>query len=130
VKALSIRQPWVELILRGRKTIEVRKWNTRFRGRFLLHASKKVDDISFEGIDKDDLVRGAIVGSAILKDVIIYNTKEEFERDYEKHLSKNFPKSPMFGFLLEDVRRFERAIRVKGKLGFFEVSVEGLEGEE
>lgn len=29
--ALSIRQPWVELILLGRKTIEVRSWAIRHR---------------------------------------------------------------------------------------------------
>ncbi|WP_084604451.1 ASCH domain-containing protein [Desulfonatronum thioautotrophicum] len=36
--ALSIRQPWVELILPGHKTIEVRSWPTRHRGPLWLHA--------------------------------------------------------------------------------------------
>ena len=32
MKALSIRQPWAELILQGRKTIELRTWKTSYRG--------------------------------------------------------------------------------------------------
>ncbi|WP_459939205.1 ASCH domain-containing protein [Desulfonatronum parangueonense] len=36
--ALSIRHPWVELILLGRKTIEVGSGTTRHRGPLWLHA--------------------------------------------------------------------------------------------
>jgi hypothetical protein len=39
MKALSIRHPWVDLILAGSKTIEIRTWSTRYRGPVLLHAS-------------------------------------------------------------------------------------------
>jgi len=39
MKALSIRHPWVDLILAGTKTVEVRTWATRYRGPLLLHAS-------------------------------------------------------------------------------------------
>lgn len=42
VRVLSIRQPWLELILAGRKTVEVRSWNTAFRGTLLLHANQHV----------------------------------------------------------------------------------------
>jgi ASC-1-like (ASCH) protein len=40
-KCLSLRQPYAELIIAGRKTIEPRKWNTQFRGEFLVHAHLK-----------------------------------------------------------------------------------------
>src|SRR3989344_3108725 len=43
MKALSLKQPFAELILQGKKVIELRKWNTRFRGEFLIHASKVSD---------------------------------------------------------------------------------------
>jgi len=36
MKALSLKQPFAELILQGKKTIELRKWNTKFRGEFLI----------------------------------------------------------------------------------------------
>jgi hypothetical protein len=36
VKALSIRQPWAELIAKGCKSIEVRSWTTNYRGPLLI----------------------------------------------------------------------------------------------
>ena len=42
MKCLSVSQPYADLIIHGRKTIELRKWNTRFRGEFLIHAPQKI----------------------------------------------------------------------------------------
>lgn len=39
MKALSIRQPWAWLIVNGYKDIENRSWNTKYRGKVLVHAS-------------------------------------------------------------------------------------------
>ena len=73
--ALGIRQPWVELILRGIKTIEVRSWQTVKRGPIYLYASKKVAGtqaataaIEKYGLDLDSLPRGVLVGSVELVD--------------------------------------------------------------
>ena len=44
VKSLSLNQPYAELLISGKKTIEVRRWNTNFRGQFLVHASKKINE--------------------------------------------------------------------------------------
>ena len=68
--ALGIRQPWVELILRGIKTIEVRSRGTDVRGPIYLYAAKKVSDLP--GADKvirkydldiETLPRGVLVGT-------------------------------------------------------------------
>jgi hypothetical protein len=50
VKALSIKQPWVWLIVNGHKDVENRNWPTRFRGRLLVHAGKKVDRGALEDL--------------------------------------------------------------------------------
>ena len=42
MKCLSVCQPFAELIVEGKKTIELRKWNTKFRGEFLVHAAKNI----------------------------------------------------------------------------------------
>jgi ASC-1-like (ASCH) protein len=42
-KCLSIRQPYAELIVSGKKTIELTSWDTEFRGEFQVHASKAID---------------------------------------------------------------------------------------
>jgi len=39
----SLKQPYAELLVSRKKTIELRNWNTSFRGKFLVHASKNVD---------------------------------------------------------------------------------------
>jgi hypothetical protein len=41
MKALSVKQPWAELIASGIKTIETRIWHTHFRGPLLICSSKK-----------------------------------------------------------------------------------------
>ena len=88
-KCLSLRQPYAELIVSGRKIIELRKWNTRFRGEFLVHASKTIDKeaCKLHGIDISSLITGAIVGSAVLRDVKFYQSNKEFIADQSKHFA-------------------------------------------
>ena len=68
--ALGIRQPWVELILRGIKTLEVRTRATHVRGPIYLYASKKLATIPAahrvmkrHDLNEDDLPTGMIVGT-------------------------------------------------------------------
>jgi len=123
--ALSIRQPWAELILQGKKTIETRKWDTAFRGEFYIHASKIIDMEACKefGIDPKSLVTGAIVGKAIFEDTKEYHAEEQFFRDDEKHRSGfyGFTK-PKFGFFLCNVEAIT-PIPAKGNLKFFYVEV-------
>lgn len=42
-RALSIRQPWADLIMSGNKLVENRTWKTKFRGTFVVHAGQKID---------------------------------------------------------------------------------------
>jgi hypothetical protein len=78
LKALTIRQPWAELILRGRKPFELRTWRTKYRGPLVIHAAAKVDawDARHFGLDPDSLVTSAFVGFAILSDVRPYTRQD------------------------------------------------------
>ena len=42
MKCLSLRQSYANLLVSGRRTIEVRKWNTNLRGKFPIPTSKNV----------------------------------------------------------------------------------------
>ena len=71
--ALGIRQPWVELILRGIKTLEIRSRETRVRGPIYLYASKKLATIPAarramkrHDLNEDELPTGLIVGTVEL----------------------------------------------------------------
>lgn len=101
MKALSIRQPWAWLITRPDitdpmarklaassgmiKDIENRDWSTKFRGRFLIHASAGMTRAEYDQTKLfvqtcvhaclelprfNELQRGGIVGEAELVDVV------------------------------------------------------------
>ena len=90
MKCLSIKQPYAELLVSGKKTIELRTWNTKFRGEFLIHASKKIDKKVVKGItiDANSIITGAIIGKAILYDVKFYENRNLFLKDRYKHLEE------------------------------------------
>lgn len=118
MKALSLKQPFAELILQGRKTIELRKWNTHFRGEFLIHASKIPDAKAMKEFGFDNLPTGAIVGKAKLVQVKHYKNKEELRKDKDLHLASG--DWGEYGFVLGNVERFEKPIPAKGMLGWWE----------
>lgn len=69
--ALSIRQPYAELILRGIKTYERRSTNTKIRSRVLIYASKtKSRSTTFTRyeINPEECITGFIVGSIEIVD--------------------------------------------------------------
>ena len=127
-KCLSLKQPYAELLVSGKKTIEVRKWNTKFRGQFLVHASKNIDEEACKRlkIDQAKLVTGAIVGKANLYNVISYGTKKDFLRDKSKHFSSPNYDNPKYGFLVNNAKRFDIPVPIRGKLGFFNVGLNGF----
>ena len=117
MKALSLKQPWAELVANGRKKIELRKWNTNFRGRFLIHASKIPDFDAMKRFGFDNLPMGAIVGKANLADVKHYSKKSELEKDKNLHLASS--DWGEYGFVLENIERVE-PIKAKGSLNFWD----------
>jgi len=124
LKCLSISQPFADLIVSGKKTIELRKWNTNFRGEFLIHAPIKIriEDCKRLKITKK-LVTGAIIGKADLYDVKKYNSSKEVKNDQKFHFaSKNF-QDKTFGFKIKNVKPLRIPIPWKGQLGFFDVEL-------
>ncbi|MFQ5531552.1 MAG: ASCH domain-containing protein [Candidatus Nanoarchaeia archaeon] len=122
MKTLSLKQPWAELILQGKKNIELRKWNTKFRGRFLIHASKNPDKKAMEKFGFKTLPCRFVVGEAELVDVKNYkNNKNEFEKDKYLHLATS--DWGEFGFILKNFKRLNTIIPAKGNLGFWDFNL-------
>ena len=117
MKTLSLKQPFAELVVSGKKTIELRNWNTKFRGRFLIHASKKPDSEAIKKFGFEKLPVGVIVGMAELVDVKKYETDSEHTRDKDKHLADT--SWGKYGFILKNAKRTE-PIEARGMLGFWE----------
>jgi ASCH domain len=116
LRALTIKQPWAHLIIHGGKDIENRSWNTKLRGRFFVHAAL-VDDhdamssfLDFYPQFKDqDLIRGAIIGSVEIVDVMTECSSFWFRG----------PK----GFVLKDPKPCA-PIYCKGQMNFWETGLD------
>lgn len=123
MKCLSVRQPWADLLVSGRRGLEIRKWNTSYRGDLLIHASLRVDRAECARLSVCPSGVGAILGQAILHDVFLI-TQEVWELARPLHLEVG-PRpygSETFGWSIGGVRRFDKPIPHKGFLRLFEVS--------
>jgi hypothetical protein len=80
MRALSVRQPFAEAIMRGTKTTEYRSGPTNIRGRILIYASlgrygndeetEMLQEFGITDVEADDLPRGVIIGSVELHDAV------------------------------------------------------------
>ena len=122
MKCLSICQPFAELIVQGKKTIELRKWNTKFRGEFLVHAAKNIleEDCKRMKISPKTVTTGAIIGKVNLVDVKKYDSDKELKADKKKHHSISDNTKNKYGFILENPKKLRVPIEYSGKLNFFE----------
>jgi len=123
ITVLSLKQPWAELIVAGKKTIELRSWNTKHRGIFYIHASLNTDKEKCKelGLNPDELTTGVIIGKAELIDVKKYANREEFLKDAPKHYALDYEK-PDYGFMLKNAERIT-PIRMKGQLNFWKTKI-------
>jgi len=113
MKALSIRQPWAWLIVKGYKDIENRKWSTTFKGKFLIHTGKSFDDEGYRWIkaettielpNKDEFDKGGVIGIAEITDCVSHHSSPWFFGP--------------FGFVIQNPEELEFS-PARGKLGFF-----------
>lgn len=126
MKCLSVSQPYADLIVQGKKTIELRTWNTKYRGEFLVHAPSKIkkDACKRLGINETNLRTRAIIGKAEIYDVKIYNSVSELSSDFKKHFATEEFLRHKYGFLLKNLRELKIPIPYKGSLGFFNVNLD------
>jgi hypothetical protein len=90
--AISVKQPWAALLVVGVKTVEVRTWATRTRGRVLIHAAKTADPrpegwllVNTPELKALAALRGGLVGVAELTACVRYRTPEAFAEAAESH---------------------------------------------
>ena len=131
MKALSIQHPWVDAILSGAKTIEIRSWEHPYRGEFLLHAGKawgRKQKELFGFIERNYGLRlpppihagqNGIVGIATLRAIRpLGSTSKEARSALAEPADFG-----LFGWRLADVRPLD-FIPCNGALGLFNVTPE------
>lgn len=126
MKALSLKQPYAELIVTGQKTIELRSWKTKHRGKFLVHASKyqpSLSELEPFGLKLDQLEFGALIGTAELVSVKDYDVldQSEWQNDIPHHLAGIDYVTSTKGFILRNAQKFSKPIYYKGQLNFFNI---------
>lgn len=115
--ALSIRQPWAELIMRGIKTIEVRPLLTHKRARVHIYAGQKRAHPDDEarvkrdyGLDVEALPRGVLVGS-----VDIVDCRRVRPSDSAAAAFAIGARDSSFGWRLANPKRAKRLLVPKGQ---------------
>jgi hypothetical protein len=84
LRALSIRQPFAELIMTGEKDIEYRSRPVNLRGRVYIYACKSPGDAAdYEehGLEAEELPHGKLIGTVEIIDCV------EGDDGYEWHLA-------------------------------------------
>lgn len=105
MKAISLKQPWANLVAEGKKTIETRKWKTSYRGELIICSSKKPNIYP--------------AGYAIAK-VELYDIKPMTKKDEENACIKVYPKAQ--AWYLKSIKKI-KPIPVKGSLGIFDLEL-------
>ena len=103
MKAISVKQPWANMIASGQKTIETRTWMTSYRGALLIISSKR------PRIEP----AGSVVAVATLKDC-----RPMTRNDERAACCQIYPNAK--AWLLEDIRKV-KPILAKGALGYLTV---------
>lgn len=125
MKALSFRQPWAELVLQGRKTMELRTYGSDYRGRLAIHAATTVEPEACRrhGLDPEALETGGIVGSAEVVGVIPLG-EADYEAQRDEHLAGRSYREGMYGWILAEPERLPQMIAINGRRRLFEVDLQ------
>jgi hypothetical protein len=110
MKALSIEQPWANMIASGEKTIETRTWSTDYRGPILIVSSKT------------PRIEPAGCALAVAK---LMNCRPMTKDDEDEACCELYPGA--FAWVLRCIKRIE-PFAVKGNLGIYEVNYNPAEG--
>lgn len=108
MKALSVKQPWANLIAAGDKTIETRTWSTDYRGDILIVSSKT------------PRIKPAGYALAIVR---LVGCRPMTERDEAEACCPWYRDA--FAWLLDDVRRLE-PFPVVGQLGIYDLDTPAI----
>jgi len=134
MKAITLWQPWAQLVAIGEKTVETRSWPTKYRGEIAIHAAKNLPSKSTynhlrslstkaDGSPSvlgpfQDLPKGCIVAIAELHDV--QPTPMKFEPYMLQWLST--PREYAYGnfspgrymWFLKNIKGLDKPIPAKG----------------
>lgn len=105
-KAISLKQPWANLVATGAKMIETRKWSTKYRGDLIICSSQNPKIEPY--------------GKALCI-VELYDVRPMTEKDERKACIKLYKGA--YAWMLRNLRPITLPIPVKGSLGIFDIEL-------
>jgi len=130
MKAITIQQPWAEMIARGLKKVENRTWRTRHRGPLAIHAGKSMAAMDRENAAEwpkrygvalpqvGELTFGAIIAVVEVRDCVpVAGLPAELR-------GHSFAKGP-WCWVLDEVERVE-SVKCAGKQMIWECQTQQL----
>ena len=118
IPALSIRQPWAELILLERKTIELRTWISDYRGPVWIHTGQSADDLLEQRFGLAELFHGGFVGQVVLQAIVPLDS-ERWDLWQGQHLDPGEYRPGLYAWIVTSPRRIHPAIAANGTTGLF-----------
>jgi hypothetical protein len=140
MKALTVCQPYAELIASGVKLVENRTWETKYRGRFYVHAGRSrewLDDPGeYEtaadrprdyGIPLSRMAFGCVIAIATLIDCVKYEDIQagKYDQTYPWLPTHEHTEGPWCWILGDNVARVG-PYRYKGQQGLFDINPANL----
>jgi hypothetical protein len=115
MKAISLKQPWANLVMDKKKIIETRTWKTNYRGELVICSSAKPDFVHVHpDIDREPM--GYALGTVEVYDIVRMN------RNHEKDaMCKLYDGA--YAWLLRNIRQFKKPIPIKGQLNIFQIEL-------
>ena len=120
MKVLTIKEPWASLIINGYKEYEFRSWKTNYRGKILIHAAKSIDKEKIKELNYNITYSSSeIIGEATITDCILVD--EEFNKELIKYNKTVYGNNHigLYAWKLENIKKYDKKIKVKGKLGLW-----------
>lgn len=106
VKAISLKQPWANLIADGKKTIETRKWATKYRGDLVICSSLKPEIKPY--------------GCALCV-VELYDIKPMKDKHEKAAGIKVYEGA--YSWFLRNLRKIDPVFPVQGQLGVYDLEI-------
>jgi hypothetical protein len=119
--ALSVRQPWAELLISGRKSIEIRTWAPDYRGRLWLHTGSKANPELEHLFGLEGAYKGGFIGSIRLA-AVVPMTSDRWIQWRQNHLGEGEHLDGMLAWIMEAPQRFRAPVASSGRLGLFRPS--------
>ena len=135
MKAISLQNPWAQLVVSGFKTVEAKTWSTDYRGELLICSKARSDksleqavldvieeetDLAFE--QDEFFVNGAVLGKVTLVDVREL-TEDDLEESWMDPAELETAEAPLYAWVFENAEPIAEPVEVKGKPRLFDVEL-------